>query len=387
MTNTSKKNRILIISCTGGAGHIRAAEALHKTASHISLPIYTEHYNILDFTSKFFKNLYAQTYLNLVKFTPNFWGYFYDKLELKNYSKNHLIKIFDKINYKKYIRSLIEFNPDAIICTHFLPYISVSEELRKNNFSVPIFAATTDFDIHNMWIDPIVCKYFVFHEESKKRLTFKGVPEEKILITGIPIMPEFKNRLTKHSARKLLSLKPSAFTILILSGGFGIGKILNTVRHLNNQIRKFSNKRFNLLIVCGKNQKLVEKFYKLEYPFNVIPKVYGFVDNIHELMDASDILISKSGGLTSSEAMAKNLPMLIFDPIPGQEIQNANLITENCAGWKATNLKDLCYRLNQIIEDPDLLKKAVKASKRLAKPDAAKKILNDVVSYINDNRQ
>ncbi len=383
MSKINKKYRILIISCTGGAGHIRAAEALHKTAQALKLPIHTEHYNILDFTPRFFSNLYAQTYINLVKFTPNFWSYFYNKLELKNYSKNHLIKIFDKITYKKYIHALFEYKPDAIICTHFLPYISISDELRKMKFNIPIFAATTDFDIHNMWIDPIVNKYFVFHKESMNRLIFKGVLKNKIVITGIPVMPEFKDKLTKSFARKLLNLEVDSFTILILSGGFGVGKIMSAVKYLNNHLKKFTNKKFNLLIVCGKNQKLLQKMSDIHYPSNIKPCIYGFVDNIHDLMDASDILISKSGGLTSSEAMAKNLPMLIFDPIPGQEVQNANLITEVGAGWKATNLKDLCYRLNQIIENPDLLKKAVKASKQLAKPEAAKKILKEVLSYLN----
>lgn len=382
MPKSSIKYRILIISCTGGAGHIRAAEALHKTAQILKTNIQTEHYNILDFTPKFFKNLYAQTYVNLVKFTPNFWGYFYDKLELKNYTKNHLIRIFDRITYKKYIQALLDFKPDAIICTHFLPYISVSEELRKMNFIAPIFAATTDFDIHPLWIDPIVTKYFVHHRESSKRLFFKGIPEDKISVTGIPIMPEFKKKWRKDTIRKLLTFDTDSFTILILSGGFGIGKILSLVNNINKLLIKIKNKRFNLIIVCGKNQKLVNQIKKLKFSHNVNPHIYGFVNNVHELMYASNILISKSGGLTSSEAMATNLPMLIFDPIPGQEVQNANLITEIGAGWKTSNLNDLTYRLNQIIENPELLKRAKKSSRLLAKPDAAEKILREVITHL-----
>ncbi|RCK76491.1 MAG: Monogalactosyldiacylglycerol synthase [Ignavibacteriae bacterium] len=382
----SKKYYVLIISCTGGSGHIRAAEALHKTAQLLNLPIQTEHYNILDFTPKFFKNLYAKTYINLVRLTPNFWGYFYDKLELKNYSKNHLIKFFDKINYKKYLQTIIKLKPDAIICTHFLPYVSISEELRKEKFNVPIFAATTDFDIHTMWIDPIVEKYFVYHEESKKRLVFKGITENKISITGIPILPEFNKNLNKKSIRKKLSLEPDNFTILVLSGGFGVGKISNIVKHINNQLQKIERRKFNLLVVCGKNKKLMNKISKMDYPFNVKAKIFSFVENIHDLMDASNILISKSGGLTSSEAMAKGLPMLIIDPIPGQEVQNANLITQAGAGWKAINVKDLCYRLNQVIEKPEILKYAVRATKNLARGDAAENILKEVVWYLKKSK-
>jgi processive 1,2-diacylglycerol beta-glucosyltransferase len=124
-----KRLSLLILSASGGAGHIRAAEALHRTARQSNLPLTTEHYDCLDFTSKSFKRLYADTYLHLVNRTPELWGYLYQKAESKPYRKKGLLELFDHFNYKRYLQFLSRFRPDAIVCTHFLPYISVSNEL------------------------------------------------------------------------------------------------------------------------------------------------------------------------------------------------------------------------------------------------------------------
>ncbi len=373
----------LILSCSGGAGHIRAAESLHRTAPLTGLPIHTEHYDVLDFTSKIFKRLYSETYLQMVTHAPDLWGYLYEQSERKPYQKKSIIKSFDQLNYKRYLNALRELNPDAILCTHFLPYISVSSELRKNNITAPVFAVTTDFDVHQLWVDRIIERYFVYHEESAWQLQSKKIPAEKISITGIPIMPEFRSKGKQKNVRVKLGINSNQFTVLVLSGGFGIGRLKEIVEHTAGTLSGFDNINFNLLIVCGKNAKAQTEIQELEFPKNVTPYVYGFIDNMHEFMDASDLLISKAGGLTSAEAMAKSLPILIVDPIPGQESRNTDIIVEHGAGWKAINLPNLSYKLRQIINTRNILTKARKATQHLSKPDAATTILKDVHEYIN----
>jgi processive 1,2-diacylglycerol beta-glucosyltransferase len=377
----------LILSCSGGAGHIRAAEALHSTALLTELPIRTEHYDVLDFTSRLFKRFYSESYIQMVNRAPELWGYLYQQSERKPYERKRLIKRFDQLNYKRYLRTLRELRPDAIICTHFLPYISVSSELRKNNITAPVFAAATDFDIHQLWIDSIVERFFVFHKESAWQLQSKHVPVNKIKVTGIPIMPEFQFKEKSKAVRRKLGFNMNHFTLLVLSGGFGIGRVKEIVEQVASTLNAFPKRKFNLLIVCGKNDSARTELQAMCFPKNVDPYIFGFVTNVHELMDASDVLISKAGGLTSSEAMAKSLPMLIIDPIPGQESRNTDLIVEHGAGWKAMNLANLSYKLQNILETPSLLTKAQTATRHLAKPNAATTILTDVYDFLSHQKE
>lgn len=387
IADTKSSYFFLILSCSGGAGHIRAAEALHRTASLTRFPIRTEHYDVLDFTSKIFKKLYSETYLQMVNRAPELWGYLYEHSERKPYEKKGIIKSFDQLNYKRYLRTLLEMNPDAIICTHFLPYISVSSELRKNNITAPVFAVTTDFDIHQLWVDPIIERYFVYNEESAWQLQSKKVPAEKITVAGIPIMPEFQSKGKQKNSRVKLGINPSQFTVLVLSGGFGIGRVKEIVEQTATTLGEFDEKNFNLLVVCGKNAKVKTEIQALELPRNITPYIYGFIENMHEFMDASDLLISKAGGLTSSEAMAKSLPMLIVDPIPGQESRNTDIIVEHGAGWKAINLPNLSYKLRRILNTRPILNQARKATQHLAKPDAAMTILKDVYECVRSQKK
>jgi processive 1,2-diacylglycerol beta-glucosyltransferase len=372
----------LILSCSGGAGHIRAAEALHSTALLTGLPIRTEHHDILDFTSRLFKRFYSGSYIQMVNRAPELWGYLYQQSERKPYERKGLIGQFDQLNYKRYLRTLRELSPDAIICTHFLPYISVSSELHKNIITAPVFAATTDFDVHQLWIDSIIERFFVFHKESAWQLQSKHVPADKIKVTGIPIMSEFKFKEKSRTVRKKLGFNMNQFTLLVLSGGFGIGRVKEIVEQVASTLNAFPKRKFNLLVVCGKNNSARTELESMCFPKNVDHHIFGFVTNIHELMDASDVLISKAGGLTSSEAMAKSLPMLIIDPIPGQESRNTDLIIEHGAGWKAMNLANLSYKLQNILETPSLLIKAQAATRHLAKPNAATTILSDVYNFL-----
>jgi processive 1,2-diacylglycerol beta-glucosyltransferase len=372
----------LILSCSGGVGHIRAAEALHRTAPLTGLPIRTEHHDVLDFTSKIFKQLYSESYLQMVNRAPELWGYLYQRSEKKTYTKFGFIKSFDQWNYHRYLQAVREFNPDAIICTHFLPYISISSSLRKKNITAPVFAVTTDFDIHQLWIDSIIERYFVFHKESAWQLHSKNVPHDKITVSGIPVMPGFQLKKKPLLSRRELGIERNRFTVMVLSGGFGIGRVEEIVEQTVQTLSTFRKQKFNLLVVCGKNDNVRTKLQSMHSPENIHSKIFGFVDNIDTIMDASDILISKAGGLTSSEAMAKSLPMLIVDPIPGQESRNSDMIIEHGAGWKAMNIAHLSYKLRQILEDPLKLETARTSTQTLAKPRAAETILTEIYNRV-----
>jgi processive 1,2-diacylglycerol beta-glucosyltransferase len=382
-----KKLNVLILAASGGAGHLRAAEALHRTAQSMDLPIRTEHFDCLDFTTQAFKRLYGGTYLALVNNTPELWGYFYQRAESKPYRKKRLIELFDHFNYSRYLRFLKSSRPDAIIATHFLPYISISNEIRRSGIETPIFAVTTDFDVHQYWVDPIVYRYYVFHEESRWQLQARGVRPDQIGVTGIPVMPEFLARTGKRAARLSLGLNARSTTLLALSGGFGVGRFEDTVGTIVETLAALPRQQFNLIVVCGRNATATRNIRARRFPTNVTASVHGFVTTVPVMMSASDLVVTKSGGLTSAESLVKGLPMIIVDPIPGQETRNADMIIEHGAGWKAINQANLAFKLRNVLNSPSMLKSASNAARTLARPHAARDILRDVVARIQPRKE
>ncbi|MEP0823238.1 MAG: glycosyltransferase [Ignavibacterium sp.] len=372
----------LILSATGGAGHLRAAAALEHAAKTMS-GLTCKHFDCLDFTSRTFKHLYAGSYLAMVNRAPELWGYLYSRAQLKPYEKKGLLKIFDDLNYREYLEFLKEEKPDAILCTHFLPYISVSRRLRSSGVAAPVFAVTTDFDAHQYWVDPVVDRYYVHTEESAWQLRSKGAPADRIRVLGIPVMPDFGKREDPAAARQRLGLPDGRMTILMVWGGFGVGKPEKMAQEVLAMLQMFPDKEFTLVAVCGKNQKLRQHLEETVPPSNVLLRATGFVENIHEWMNACDLLISKAGGLTSAEAMAMGAPMLIVDPIPGQETRNTEIIVEERAGWKALDIPNVGYKIKRILERPELLKGAREAASRLAKPNAARDILSDAMEFVH----
>ncbi|MFH0990383.1 MAG: glycosyltransferase [bacterium] len=373
-----KLKYFLILSASGGAGHLRAGEALHQTAQRLDLPIRTQHYDCLDFTTKIFKKLYSGSYLNLINHMPELWGYMYSITSKKPMRKQQSIRIFDHLNYTHYLKYLQTQKPDAILCTHFLPYISIAERIRNAGIHAPIFSITTDFDVHQLWINAIVNHYYVYNDESAWQLSAKGVSNGSISALGIPLMPAFTSMQKKHQARKSFDLLSKNFTILLLSGGFGTGRLASITKQVVTTLQAFSPVRYNLLVVCGKNNTLMRALEEEAYPSNICIKIFGYTDTIDILMDAADLIISKSGGLTSAEAMAKRVPMIIVDPIPGQETRNAEVIIEYGAGWQANDLSHLSFKLTRILKNPSILQKARQATRTLAKPNAAIDILQNV---------
>ncbi|MCU0453922.1 MAG: galactosyldiacylglycerol synthase [Bacteroidetes bacterium] len=374
--------RIAVVACTGGAGHLRAAEALVAAARRSRLPIEVASWDVLSFTPPWFRRLYAGSYLEAVNRAPELWGFFYERSERHPHHNPAFIRAFDRVNYLPYWRALQDFRPDALVCTHFLPYLSIAPRLSRERRPPLIAAVTTDFDVHRLWIDPIVDRYFVFHEETRFLLTAKGVDEERIAVSGIPVMPEFATRTRGDVARRELGLSPHRRTVLVVAGGFGMGKIVDIAKAAADTLGSIRGLRSQLVVVCGRNASALDRVRRLPVRSNVDLRALGFVQNMHDWMDAADLLVSKSGGLTSSEALAKGLPMLIVDPIPGQESRNADLIADHGAGWKATSLDHLRFKLQRLLNEPAELQRAARHARRLGCPRAAQNILFDVVERL-----
>jgi processive 1,2-diacylglycerol beta-glucosyltransferase len=229
----------------------------------------------------------------------------------------------------------------------------------------------TDFEAHALWMEPCVDLYCVAAEETKARLVARGAAPDNVVVTGIPIAGKFTGRRETGAARRSLGLEPGVSTLLVLSGGFGmgpVGKILDRLDDVDQTIQE--------VVVCGRNRALQQKLAARNYRHPT--RVLGFVTNMHELMAAADLILTKPGGLTSSEALACGKPLLIIDPIPGQETANADFLLERGAAVKINSVDDLPFRISRLLGSKKLRAMA-RAAQALGRPEAATVICQEVV--------
>lgn len=379
-----KKKSILILSARAGAGHVRAAEALVETATALSLPYEIRHEDILRFTLPLFRKIYRDIQYAVVDKSPELWGYLYRKTEFTGTPQPppQFIKVFNYVNYKKYFKLIETIRPDAIVCTHFLPYAAIAEELEQPAWKIPFFAVTTDYDVHSLWVNPSIKRYYAATKEAAWVLASHGIAESSIAVTGIPVMPAFGLHDSPRAARLAMGYSPKMFTIMILAGGYGAGVIERMLTAVMAVFTPYHRKHFQMLIVCGKNERLFHNLQRIRPPANIHMQLHRQISFIDRLMDCSDVLITKSGGLIVSEALAKQLPMIIYDPVPGQEGRNATYLLEHGAAVSALSLSNLEFKLKQFIDEPQFLVKMKGYASAIAKPDAATEIWNDLLKYI-----
>jgi len=373
----SRVKRVLILSIKAGAGHLRAAEALEEVFREKYPNIQVRHIEALEYTNRAFRKTFTGAYNKLVTRLPSVWGMIYERLEKKpvDSKTKRLAALFDRINSRRILKEVNAYDPDRILCTHYFPAEILAPRRRKGGLRARIYVTLTDYDIHVMWIQDGVDGYFVATDEMAYALQAKGIGDAKVSVTGIPIMPVFSKRYPdKRTMRRKLGLRAAPPTVLVAAGGFGLGGVDQTVATLADAAADVQ-----LLAVAGKNKKLHEALEKAAETRQgkIVP--FGFVDNMHELMAASDLAVTKSGGLTSSECLAMGLPMVIASPIPGQEERNADFLLENGAAARANSPAHLVFKLQRLLGDRKQLARMRAAARRIAKPRAAYNIAAQVV--------
>lgn len=367
---------IAIFSVSAGTGHVRAAEAIATTARQQFPDVSAVHVDLMTLVPPLFKKLYADSYLPLVEQHPALWGYLYtraDKRKLESASDKFRIAL-ERLNTQKFKDHLEEINPDHVICTHFLPAELFSRWKRRKQFPQPVWVVVTDFDVNMLWVHRRMSGYCTANEEVAWRLQDRGIEGTSIHETGIPIMPAFAGKLSRTECAKELGIDPEKLTFLLMSGGAGMGNMLRQARKLLG-----IKGEFQLIALAGKNAKLLSELQKLssEYPERLKP--IGYTNTIERVMAASDIAITKSGGLTTSECLAMGLPMIVVSPIPGQEERNADFLLEQGAALKAYDEAGLEFRVKALLREPDRITDMRQHTLRLGKPNAAGNILKLVM--------
>src|SRR5580765_7889751 len=369
--------KILLLSASAGAGHVRAAQAIEKAFKETSNgPGEVHHVDVLNYTNKVFRHLYSKAYIDLVNKMPEVPGWIYDKLD-KPWKNERRRLALDKLNTRPFVKMLREYQPEMIVCTHFLPAEIVSWLKAKSRIASRQAIVVTDFDVHAMWLVHHYEQYFVAIDEARVYLEVLGIPADKITVSGIPIDPVFAVRKDKQEMRRRHGLAPDRTTILLSAGGFGVGSmepLIAALLHLQTSSQ--------IVAVCGRNSELKERLEKMAARITadsqVIMKPFGYTREMDELMAASDLVLGKPGGLTTCEALAKGLVFVIVNPIPGQEERNSDHLLEAGVGIRCNNLPTLTYKLDRLLSDARRFAAMQRNTRALARPNAAMEIVRKV---------
>ena len=365
-------NRVLVLSASAGAGHVRAAQALERALVATGRVHEVRHVDILQYTSKLFRRVYAEAYLDLVNRAPAVLGWLYDYFDVP-WKHERLRLALDKLNTTRFVRLLERERPDWAISTHFLPAEIIAWLRSKGRLATRQAIVVTDFDVQGMWLTRHVDRYFVALDETRAHLERLGVPPAAITVSGIPIDPVFAVPKDARAMRAKHGLAPDRITILVSAGGFGVGPV-EALIHMLLELQHPSQ----LVMICGRSETLKRRLNELAEArsphLSPTLHVVGYTTEMDEYMAAADLLVGKPGGLTSSEALARGLALVIVHPIPGQEERNADHLLEAGVAIRCNNLPVLAYKIDRLLAEPARLV-AMKANARLlARPHAARDI-------------
>lgn len=369
--------KVLILSAAVGAGHLRAAEALEKTFRKMNAAAEIKNIDVLNYTNPLFRRLYGKAYLDMVNTMPEVLGWMYDSLD-KPWQNEKRRLALDHLNTLPFIKMLKKEKPDIAVCTHFLPAEIISWLKAKEKIFCPQAIVVTDFDAHALWLCHHYEQYFVALDETEIHLEKLGIPPEKITVSGIPIDPIFAEAKDKTAMREKYGLEKDKLTILVSAGGFGVGNIEHLLLALSDL-----KTPAQILAICGRNEDLKTKLETLAAEKlnneRVVFRPIGYTTAMDEYMSAADLIVGKPGGLTTSEALAKNLIFVVVNPIPGQEERNSDHLLEKGCAIKCNNLPTLAYKIDELVNDKSRFE-VIKANvSDFSRPDASQKIVEKLL--------
>lgn len=365
--------KIIIFYASYGGGHLSAAKSMKECLENNYKDIEIHLVDCIEYISKSINKITTSTYKSITKNSPRLWKFVYNNaqkgfLSFFSNSANHFLA-------SKLYKIFEEINPDVIISTHFFATQMTSYLKSKGKVNCTLATILTDFVPHDQWLvgNEFNDLFFVAHEKMKQELIAAGIPSNKIFATGIPVSNRFLKNYNKKEIFNSFGLNPNKKLILFFGGGeFGLGKE-NTVKVFKCLCE--NTDEYQIIAISGRNKKMKERFESLissENKSNI--KLFEYTNQVPEIMSVASLVVTKPGGLTSSESLASGLPMVIINPLPGQEDGNAEYIVSSGAGvWikKDDNIEVL---MNNLLNNEETLKNMQTQSQKVGKPNAAKNI-------------
>jgi processive 1,2-diacylglycerol beta-glucosyltransferase len=371
-----KLRQVLIISASVGAGHDQAGHALEKVIHQRYPHVRTEFIDFMD--SKYtFNHLLKKVYLEMLESVPSLYNFMYQiAAQHGNVRPNAKYALFQTMQH--HMEDLFaKSHPDLAIFTHPFPCGAVACIRRNGRIVTPMVAIITDFALHDMWLFHEVDEYFVATEELQQEFAARGMSHSRVHATGIPIRQGFGLNYDVSDIREKLGLSAHLPLILIMGGGLGLGSMEEALRSVNEL-----DCSAQAVVITGKNTELFDSLRNIAGGLHQPVKVLGFVDNIPELMAAADILITKPGGLTVSEALAAGLPMVFHKPLPGQEEDNARYIIAKGAAIEASSNTALVAVLTMLLSHPQQLHTLRNCCQLMGRPQATEHIIDTINTRI-----
>jgi len=371
-----KKKNILLMYASKSTGHQHVAIAINKILNKF----YPEEINISMLDSSYaypvLSPLISKFYIEIISKVPQIWDYLYNNNDIKEITQE-IRDLFNFINIPKLEKLLKEYTPDIFICTHALPTNIIAYYKKNFNYNKPLICVVTDYAVHSYWINSEVNLYFVPNKESKKYLIENGIEKNKIEISGIPVAPDFLIKTDKKLARKILGISVEKFTVLIMGGSQGLGPL----EEICEILMKNTTPDIQYLVVLGLNSSLLKQLRKkIKHKNNFF--IYGYVENVNLFMDASDIFITKPGGVSITEAIIKNLPIIIVFPLPGQEKHNAAFLLKHKLVEKCDNIKSLWTIVYNYYKNSAKLNLYIDRLKKFTKIYSEKKLTDTIMKFI-----
>ena len=336
--------KILIVAASIGSGHMQAAKAIRDEFLCKTPDASIDIVDFMDQKSSL-GHIIKETYLNMIDYIPNAYDLLYRYSQEPRYGSN--VKSLLALIMKKRMRKLCQkYQPDLLVFTHPFPCCAAAYLKAKGQLSIPLAAVITDFSFHQMWLHPVVDSYFVANTQTREALLNNGINASRIHVTGIPIAAKFA-----ESTAPMVATTSNISTVLVMGGGFGLGALEEAV---SNLLR--AEQQIKIVVLTGNNNSLLKKVMFMQNDTHHQLAAIGYTERVHEIMAAATLLITKPGGLTCSEALAMELPMLLLKPLPGQEEENAAYLTQQGVAIRINDLSVLASITDSLLAEQEILK-------------------------------
>ena len=371
--------RIAILHATAGSGHKRAAQALADAVAELSPESTVREVDTLVFASRLYRGTYAASYNAMAARAPRLWGVLYHSWALApvNRGTAPVRLALDRLNLRRLVRVCEREAPDAVVCTHFLPVEALSYVRGRGRLNVPLYCVITDFTAHPFWAFPHVDRYFVACPRVADELAGHGVDRSRIDITGIPVDERFSRVIGRRVARERFGLDQEQHVVLLMGGGSGVGPLVEVAASL-----AASRLKPRVIVVCGTNHRLRDEIDALPEALSGQVRTLGFTHEVDGLLEACDVIVSKAGGLTCSEALVKGTPLVLFRPTPGQEVRNTQFLEGEHAAIHADTVEAVAAAVSRLLSDPKDVQRMRESQARIAAPHAARTIARRVLESI-----
>ena len=371
----SGKN-ILVVTASMGSGHNKAANAV---AEAIKRKYPVNKINVIDFMSTetaYFNSLVKDIYLKMLDHTPSVYEFFYKFTS--DSTKGSTIQSVFAHAMKKDMRELIKkYEADMVICTHPFPCAAASYLKQTGEINIPLITVMTDFCVHQFWLYKNIDIYFTANDLLKKEMVNQGLLEERIFVTGIAVGYNFRVDYNRDDLLAKFKLEKDKPVALIMGGGLGLGGVKNALCQLERL-----KKDIQILVITGANVALWSEMNEYAQHSKHKIFVWGYSHNIQEFMSVATFLISKPGALTISEALTRELPMILHDPIPGPEVDNAKFVSDNGAAIWVKHQDTLDAVVREVLSDATILPKLRNNAKVLKKPYASDNIADVIANML-----